>query len=161
MLLDYRHVMVERKGASTFTDKDVLTAMHAVSTVALHEVVRVGDGLEMTPYYAGHVLGAVMLHVQVGMQGWRRRWGWGGVLAGVMLHTGCVSEGKRFTRERVWGGGRVCVEGKGKRRWWHASSVARRISFPIWASADPRRTDLGAIGGQVWFTGSACFSCPL
>jgi len=69
MLLDYRHVMVERKHSKAimYTEQDVLFSLSNVRTVALHETLRLGEGqdLEVTPYYAGHVLGAVMLHLQV------------------------------------------------------------------------------------------------
>lgn len=42
--------------------------MNKVRTIKLHEVIQVDDSISIKAYYAGHVLGAVMFHIQVGDQ---------------------------------------------------------------------------------------------
>ncbi|XP_047738906.1 integrator complex subunit 11 [Hyalella azteca] len=67
LLEDMRKVAVERKGETNFfTSSMIKDCMKKVTTVALHETVKVDDELEIKAYYAGHVLGAAMFHVKVG-----------------------------------------------------------------------------------------------
>ncbi|KAH8583895.1 CPSF metallobeta-lactamase [Cryptosporidium sp. chipmunk genotype I] len=47
-----------------FTASDVWSCMEKVKAVQLHQTIVV-SGIEITPYYAGHVLGASMFHIQV------------------------------------------------------------------------------------------------
>ncbi|KAK3599140.1 hypothetical protein CHS0354_016403 [Potamilus streckersoni] len=69
LLEDYRKITVERKGEQNFfTSEMIKTCMKKVKAVNLHEVIQVDDELEIKPYYAGHVLGAAMFHIQVGRQ---------------------------------------------------------------------------------------------
>ena len=67
MLEDYRHLMTDRRGEQNFySSDDIRKCMRKVVPVALHESVAVeGSGLVLTPYYAGHVLGACMFMVEV------------------------------------------------------------------------------------------------
>jgi integrator complex subunit 11 len=51
--------MVDRKGDTEFyTAEEIQACMRRVTPVQLHETIVIGDGIEVTPYYAGHVLGA-------------------------------------------------------------------------------------------------------
>ncbi|KAK9172501.1 Beta-Casp domain protein [Cryptosporidium meleagridis] len=47
-----------------FTVSDVWSCMEKVKAVQLHQTINI-SGIKITPYYAGHVLGASMFHVQV------------------------------------------------------------------------------------------------
>ncbi|KAF2356596.1 Beta-Casp domain [Trinorchestia longiramus] len=67
LLEDMRKVAVERKGETNFfTSSMIKDCMKKVTTVALHETVKVDEELEIKAYYAGHVLGAAMFQVKVG-----------------------------------------------------------------------------------------------
>ena len=69
LLRDYVHIMHDRRGIADFyTEEDVERTMRNVIPIALHETVAVDDELRFTPYYAGHVLGAVMIHAACGGQ---------------------------------------------------------------------------------------------
>ncbi len=71
LLEDYRKITVERRGEDQrnfFTSQMIRDCMRKVVTVGLHETVDAGGGLEITAYYAGHVLGAAMFRVRVGEQ---------------------------------------------------------------------------------------------
>ncbi|KAJ1551595.1 Integrator complex subunit 11 [Cladochytrium tenue] len=69
LLEDMRKVVVERRGeANFFTSEDVRACMRKVIPVSLHEVVQVDDDLQISAYYAGHVLGAAMFRIAVGDQ---------------------------------------------------------------------------------------------
>lgn len=69
LLEDYRKITIERKGASDFfTTEDIKNCMRKVTCIQLHQTVKVDDELEITAYYAGHVLGAVMFHIRVGTE---------------------------------------------------------------------------------------------
>ncbi|KAH8741541.1 CPSF metallobeta-lactamase [Cryptosporidium ryanae] len=48
-----------------FSIGDVWSCMEKISTIQLHQTLEI-SGVEITPYYAGHVLGASMFHVKVG-----------------------------------------------------------------------------------------------
>ncbi|KAH7649766.1 CPSF metallobeta-lactamase [Cryptosporidium bovis] len=48
-----------------FSIGDVWSCMEKISTIQLHQTLEI-SGIEITPYYAGHVLGASMFHVKVG-----------------------------------------------------------------------------------------------
>ena len=64
LLEDYRHVMVDRKGALNFySSADIAACMERATLISLGETVWIDDELRLTPYYAGHVLGAVIVHV--------------------------------------------------------------------------------------------------
>ncbi|OII71333.1 CPSF metallobeta-lactamase [Cryptosporidium ubiquitum] len=47
-----------------FTVSDVWSCMEKVKAIQLHQTIVV-SGIKITPYYAGHVLGASMFHIQV------------------------------------------------------------------------------------------------
>lgn len=69
LLEDYRKITVERKGETNFfTSAMIKDCMRKVVTVDLHQTIRVDDELEITAYYAGHVLGAAMFRIRVGEQ---------------------------------------------------------------------------------------------
>ncbi|KAL6051630.1 Integrator complex subunit 11 [Balamuthia mandrillaris] len=69
LLEDYRKIAVERKGDKNFfTSAMIKDCMKKVVGVNVHQTVHVDDELEITAYYAGHVLGAAMFHVKVGEQ---------------------------------------------------------------------------------------------
>ena len=66
LLSDYRWVMVDRKHATDFyTEDDVNACFRRVSVIALGETILLDDELEISTYYAGHVLGAIMVRVAV------------------------------------------------------------------------------------------------
>lgn len=69
LLEDYRKIAVEKAGTTSgmFSADDVRKCMTKVTAVSLHETIQCG-GIEITAYYAGHVLGAAMFHVRVGEQ---------------------------------------------------------------------------------------------
>lgn len=61
--------MVERRGEEGFfTNADISACMRKVIPMQLHSPIKVDDELEITPFYAGHVLGAAMFHIRVGTQ---------------------------------------------------------------------------------------------
>lgn len=69
LLNDYRRIQVERKGESGFFTEEMIN-----QTMSKVKCLRVGetfhyDGLEVTSYLAGHVLGAVMFHVRSELTG--------------------------------------------------------------------------------------------
>eukprot|EP01083_Nonionella_stella_P284604 968936_1 len=67
LLEDMRKVMVERQGERYFFTQDMVkNCMNKVTTVNLRETVKVKDDLEITAFYAGHVLGAAMFLVRSG-----------------------------------------------------------------------------------------------
>lgn len=67
LLEDYRKIMVERKGETNFfTIQNIKDCMKKVIAVNIHQTLKLCDGeVEVTAYYAGHVLGAAMFHVKV------------------------------------------------------------------------------------------------
>eukprot|EP01104_Vermistella_antarctica_P013832 TRINITY_DN4257_c0_g1_i1.p1 TRINITY_DN4257_c0_g1~~TRINITY_DN4257_c0_g1_i1.p1 ORF type:complete len:628 (+),score=142.44 TRINITY_DN4257_c0_g1_i1:279-2162(+) len=67
LLEDYRKISVERHGLTNFfTSEDIKNCMKKVIPINLHQTIKVGDGLEIKSYYAGHVLGAAMFYVKNG-----------------------------------------------------------------------------------------------
>ena len=65
LLEDYRQLMTDRRAEPNFySSADISRCMEKVICVGLHETVVVIDGLTLTPYYAGHVLGAAMFHAE-------------------------------------------------------------------------------------------------
>eukprot|EP00158_Paraphelidium_tribonemae_P008487 Partr_v1_DN28588_c1_g1_i1_m73022 putative cleavage and polyadenylation specificity factor len=67
LLEDYRKISVERKGEQNFfTSEDIANCMRKVIPINLHQTIRVTADLEIKLYYAGHVLGAAMIHVRSG-----------------------------------------------------------------------------------------------
>ncbi|GJP53268.1 hypothetical protein CLOM_g12440 [Closterium sp. NIES-68] len=67
MLEDYRRVAVERRGEGEeglFSSADITAAVGRAIPVDIHQTVQVNQHIAITPYYAGHVLGAAMFHVQ-------------------------------------------------------------------------------------------------
>ncbi|KAJ3206785.1 Integrator complex subunit 11, partial [Clydaea vesicula] len=68
LLEDMRKVCVERKGElNFFTSDDIKNCMKKVVPLDLHQTITF-NGIEIKPYYAGHVIGAAMFHVKVGEQ---------------------------------------------------------------------------------------------
>lgn len=65
LLEDYRKITVDRKGETQFfTTDDIKQCMKKVCPIGLHQTIRVGRDLEITAYYAGHVLGACMFLIR-------------------------------------------------------------------------------------------------
>lgn len=65
MLEDFRKVAVEHKGDSSFVNLDMIKeCVGKVTTIDLHQTLTVAGNIKVTAYYAGHVLGAVMFHVE-------------------------------------------------------------------------------------------------
>lgn len=71
LLEDYRKITVERRGEANFFTREMLkSCMERVTPLLLDETfllsgLKNGRRLEVTPQYAGHVLGAAMFHVRV------------------------------------------------------------------------------------------------
>lgn len=64
MLEDFRKVCVEYKGESNFfTSEMIKECCSKITTIEVHQTISIGD-INITAYYAGHVLGAVMFHVE-------------------------------------------------------------------------------------------------
>jgi integrator complex subunit 11 len=69
LLEDFRKISVEKKGETNFfTTQNIRDCMKRVIAVDLFQTVKCGDDIEITAYYAGHVLGAAMFHVKVGSE---------------------------------------------------------------------------------------------
>ncbi|CAA7043705.1 unnamed protein product [Microthlaspi erraticum] len=67
MLEDYRRVMVDRRGEEElFTTAHIANCMNKVIAVDLKQTIQVDEDLQIRAYYAGHVLGAVMVYAKVG-----------------------------------------------------------------------------------------------
>jgi integrator complex subunit 11 len=67
LLEDFRKITVERKGETNFfTTSMIKESMKKVIAVNIHQTIKLGEDIEVTAYYAGHVLGAAMFHVKVG-----------------------------------------------------------------------------------------------
>ncbi|EPR78398.1 YSH1, RNA processing exonuclease [Spraguea lophii 42_110] len=60
LLEDYNKVM----GDDTFTSQDIKNSIKKIREINIGETITY-DGIEMTPYYAGHVLGAAMFYIKV------------------------------------------------------------------------------------------------
>ena len=54
----------EQEGANSVKKEDVERCMAKATLIGLQETVTLPCGLSITPYYAGHVLGAVMFHIR-------------------------------------------------------------------------------------------------
>ncbi|XP_069774858.1 integrator complex subunit 11 [Narcine bancroftii] len=69
LLEDYRKITVDKKGETNFfTSQMIKDCMKKVVAIHLHQTVQVDDELEIKAYYAGHVLGAAMVHIRVGSE---------------------------------------------------------------------------------------------
>ena len=69
LLEDFRKIAVERRGESNFfTSQNIRDCMSKVVPMSARQTIMVDDTLQVTAYYAGHVLGAVMFEVRVGEQ---------------------------------------------------------------------------------------------
>ena len=76
LLEDYRKITVDRMNRTNstnagkddrgfFTSEDIKNCMKKVTAIHLRQTVHVDEDLTLTAFYAGHVLGAAMIHVQV------------------------------------------------------------------------------------------------
>ncbi|KAG2301724.1 hypothetical protein Bca4012_059961 [Brassica carinata] len=67
MLEDYRRIMVDRRGEEElFTSAHITNCMNKVIPLDLKQTIQVDQDLQIRAYYAGHVLGAVMVYAKVG-----------------------------------------------------------------------------------------------
>ena len=67
LLTDYLRIARATNTAAPgefFTHDDIVRCMAKVRIMELHEVVQVDDELQLCAYYAGHVLGATMVHAK-------------------------------------------------------------------------------------------------
>ena len=66
---DFRKITVDRRGEQNFFTSSMIQAcMNKVTAVNLSQEVLIGADIKVKAYYAGHVLGAAMFHVQVGQE---------------------------------------------------------------------------------------------
>lgn len=64
---DFRKITVDRRGEQNFfTSAMIQNCMNKVTAIDLSQEVLIGEDIRVKAYYAGHVLGAAMFHVQVG-----------------------------------------------------------------------------------------------
>ncbi|KAG5860300.1 putative RNA-processing beta-lactamase-fold exonuclease [Encephalitozoon hellem] len=68
VLLDDFRKIVGAKGDNIFSYQDIVNCMKKVTTISMSETYKHDEDFYITPYYAGHVLGAAMFHVVVGDQ---------------------------------------------------------------------------------------------
>ncbi|XP_056279978.1 integrator complex subunit 11 [Pseudoliparis swirei] len=69
LLEDFRKITVDKKGETNFfTSQMIKDCMKKVVPLNLHQTVQVDDELEIKAYYAGHVLGAAMVLIKVGLE---------------------------------------------------------------------------------------------
>lgn len=148
LLRDYRKVSVARQrqpGGDTdassllaiHTDAQVGKSLARATGVGLHETAHVG-GVELTAYYAGHVLGAAMFHLRVGSQSvlytgdfstvadHHLRAAWVPRLHPTLL----ISEGTYATAPRAWKRGREHELLEGIRK---AVSNGGKVLIPVFA----------------------------
>jgi integrator complex subunit 11 len=60
---------VERRGEQNFfTSYMIQSCMNKVTAIDLSQEILIGEDIKIKAYYAGHVLGAAMFHVQVGQE---------------------------------------------------------------------------------------------
>ncbi|KAK1351001.1 subunit 11 of integrator complex [Hamiltosporidium tvaerminnensis] len=64
LLEDYRKITAKINDNKHFTSSDIKNCMNKVIPLNMNETY-VHDGIEIVPYYAGHVLGAAMFYVKV------------------------------------------------------------------------------------------------
>lgn len=70
LLEDFRKIITAkgREPVNSFTQQDIANCMKKVVTINMNETYKHDEDFCITPYYAGHVLGAAMFHVRVGDQ---------------------------------------------------------------------------------------------
>ncbi|XP_056589806.1 integrator complex subunit 11 [Triplophysa dalaica] len=69
LLEDFRKITVDKKGETNFfTAQMIKDCMKKVVPLNLHQTVQVDEELEIKAYYAGHVLGAAMVQIKVGLE---------------------------------------------------------------------------------------------
>mmetsp|Transcript_2264 Transcript_2264/g.8369 ORF Transcript_2264/g.8369 Transcript_2264/m.8369 type:complete len:625 (-) Transcript_2264:1924-3798(-) len=64
LLQDLRKISLSKDGSEPYTSDDITRCMKKVRALNLHETIVLDGSLEITPYYAGHVLGAAMFHIK-------------------------------------------------------------------------------------------------
>ncbi|KAK2885329.1 hypothetical protein Q8A67_016166 [Cirrhinus molitorella] len=69
LLEDFRKITVDKKGETNFfTSQMIKDCMKKVVPLNLHQTIQVDEELEIKAYYAGHVLGAAMFQIKVGLE---------------------------------------------------------------------------------------------
>lgn len=67
LLEDCQKILTMRsRDIHVYSLEDIRKCMLKIIPINMNETVEVSDGLFITPYYAGHVIGAAMFHVRVG-----------------------------------------------------------------------------------------------
>lgn len=67
LLEDCQRILAMRnKKDRNYTIDDIKNCMDKVIAININETVQISEGFYITPYYAGHVIGAAMFHVKVG-----------------------------------------------------------------------------------------------
>lgn len=59
-------LQMKNRDGRVYTADDIGRCMEKVTALDMNEAVEVAGGLVITPYYAGHVIGAAMFHVRAG-----------------------------------------------------------------------------------------------
>lgn len=69
LLDDFRKIItVKGRDLNIFTYQDIVNCMEKVVPINMNETYKHDEDFYITPYYAGHVIGAAMFHVEVGDQ---------------------------------------------------------------------------------------------
>ncbi|KAI5181460.1 integrator complex subunit 11 [Nematocida sp. AWRm80] len=73
ILQDYCKVYNDREDSRkyqypTYNEENIKECMKKITGVSIEQTIEIEKGFTITPYYAGHVLGAAMYHVKVGDQ---------------------------------------------------------------------------------------------
>lgn len=66
LLEDCQKIMMMRSKGKSYTLDDIRRCMDKIIPISIGETVRVGEDFTITPYYAGHVIGAAMFYVRIG-----------------------------------------------------------------------------------------------
>lgn len=67
LLEDFRKISAPKiKDGKFFSYNDIQTCLKKIKTINIHETYKHDEDFFITPYYAGHVIGAAMFHVRVG-----------------------------------------------------------------------------------------------
>ncbi|KAI9293499.1 Metallo-hydrolase/oxidoreductase [Neoconidiobolus thromboides FSU 785] len=66
LLEDSRRVLANKGLNDVYTSEQIAACLKKVVTIDVHQTIEIAPDFEVTAYYAGHVVGAVMFHIKIG-----------------------------------------------------------------------------------------------